>query len=57
MIMVQYVYRIFCESLAGTEVTICFAKTEKLAKQIMDIIPTSKMSIEKLYTNISEVNL
>lgn len=45
----------FCESLAGTEVTICFAKTEKLAKQIMEKIPTSKMSIEKLYTNISEV--
>ena len=55
--MVQYVYRIFCESRAGSEVTVCFAKTEKLAKQIMELIPTSKMSIEQLYTNISEVNL
>ena len=50
----QYIYRIFVESLGGTEVTICFAKTKLVALQILDLIPTGKMSMEKVYTEISE---
>lgn len=51
----QTIYRIFCESLAGTEVTICFAKTRHLANQILDIIPAAKLSEEILYTNQFDV--
>ncbi len=50
----QTVYRIFCETLAGTEVTICFAKTKHLAEHILQQIPTAKLSEETLYTSDSD---
>ena len=50
----ETVYRIFVESLAGTEVTICFAKTKRLANRILKEIPTAKLCEEKLYTSLLE---
>ncbi|MDO5841736.1 MAG: hypothetical protein Q4Q24_00510 [Methanobrevibacter ruminantium] len=50
----QYIYRIFVESLGGTEVTVCFAKNKLVATQILDLIPTGKMCLEKVYTEVSE---
>lgn len=50
----QTVYRIFCQTLAGTEVTICFAKTRRLAEHIIKQIPTAKLSEEILYTSDSD---
>ena len=51
----QTVYRIFCETLAGTEMTICFAKTRHIAEHILKLIPTAKLSEEILYTSLTDL--
>lgn len=53
----QFIYRIFVENVAGTEVTVCFAKTEFLARQILEMIPTGKIRMEKVYTEVTEAQV